>query len=335
MDHIRILRRAFEITRRYRVLWIFGLFIALSTARGSNPQTQYSLDRGDLDRFDFPREFPGWENFPNWQFTPQIGATLVALGIGLICLVLILAVLFAILRYVSITASIRMVNRYEETGEEVNFRTGWRMGWDRAALRLFLIDLLFGLGGFILFIVLMALAAAPLLLWITRSEVFGILGTISTAGLFVLVVLLLIIIAAAVSLLSQFFHRAAVLENLGVFDAIRRGWAIFRSRLRDIIIMGLILFGLGLLFAIAIIPVALLLVVLGVLVGGLPAFAAALAVQQFVQNNAPAIITAIVIGLPIFLLVVSVPLLFLRGLFEIFTSSSWTLTYREITSLEV
>jgi hypothetical protein len=337
MDHIRILRRAFEITRSYKVLWIFGLFLALTASRAS-PQSQYSLDRSDLDRFNLPNEIPGWrgwEDFPNWQFTPQLGGTLIAIVIALTCLALILSVLFAILRYVSLTASIRMVNDYEETGEQISFRSGWRLGWDRAALRLFLVDLLFGLAGFTLFILLMAMAAAPLLLWATRNEVMGILGTVSTVGLFVLVILVLIVIAAALSLLSRFFHRAIVLENLGVFDAIRRGWVVFRSRIGDAIIMGLILFGLGLLFAIALIPVALLLVVLGAVVGGLPALAIALAVQQFTQTIAPVIVTAVVVGLPIFLLVIGVPMLFLNGLFEIFTSSTWTLTYREITAREL
>jgi hypothetical protein len=40
------------------------------------------------------------------------------------------------------------------------------------------------------------------------------------------------------------------------------------------------------------------------------------------------------IGIPIFALVVSVPWLFLGGLVEVFKSSVWTLTYRELRALE-
>ena len=38
-------------------------------------------------------------------------------------------------------------------------------------------------------------------------------------------------------------------------------------------------------------------------------------------------------GLPIFILVVAVPGLFLGGLVEVFKSSVWTLTYRELRAL--
>ena len=40
------------------------------------------------------------------------------------------------------------------------------------------------------------------------------------------------------------------------------------------------------------------------------------------------------LGLPIFILVVAVPWLFLGGLMEVFKSSVWTLTYRELRALE-
>ncbi len=36
MDHIRILRRAFQITRAYRALWLFGILVALTAARGGS-----------------------------------------------------------------------------------------------------------------------------------------------------------------------------------------------------------------------------------------------------------------------------------------------------------
>ena len=45
-------------------------------------------------------------------------------------------------------------------------------------------------------------------------------------------------------------------------------------------------------------------------------------------------ILAIAVGLPIFILVVAVPGLFLGGLKEVFKSSTWTLTYRELRALE-
>jgi hypothetical protein len=45
-------------------------------------------------------------------------------------------------------------------------------------------------------------------------------------------------------------------------------------------------------------------------------------------------ILAAVAAVPIFILVMMVPLLFLGGLIEVFKSSVWTLTYREARALE-
>jgi hypothetical protein len=53
----------------------------------------------------------------------------------------------------------------------------------------------------------------------------------------------------------------------------------------------------------------------------------------FFEGAVPWILAA-VIGLPIFILVVAVPWLFLGGLMEVFKSSVWTLTYREVRALE-
>lgn len=41
-------------------------------------------------------------------------------------------------------------------------------------------------------------------------------------------------------------------------------------------------------------------------------------------------IVAGVVGIPIFILVLAAPLTFLGGLLEVFLSSTWTLTYREL-----
>ena len=53
----------------------------------------------------------------------------------------------------------------------------------------------------------------------------------------------------------------------------------------------------------------------------------------FAEGPLPYILGAAV-GVPIFLLVVVAPILFLNGLYETYTSSAWTLTFREVRALE-
>jgi hypothetical protein len=55
--------------------------------------------------------------------------------------------------------------------------------------------------------------------------------------------------------------------------------------------------------------------------------------DQALQGAAPWMLGAAV-GIPIFLLVVGLPTLFLGGLAEVFKSSVWTLAYRELGARE-
>ena len=333
MDHFRILRRAFNIVRSYRVLWIFGFLLALTSSNGgSGSNSGYRFGNNNAggnsgQNFPWPPGFQ-WPNIPQDVMNTIIGVT-----IGVFCLVLLLALAFTLVRYVSETSAIRMVDRYEVSGEKVRFREGWRLGWSRAALRMWLVDLIFGLGAALVFLVLLAVAAAPLLVWTTQSDVARVIGSVAAAGLGVLWLLLAILVGAVLSLLGKFFHRAIALENLGVFDAIRRGWAIVRGRPADVIIMGLILFGVGLVFAIAMIPIVLVLVAVAAVAGGLPALLAGALTNIFAHGFTPQIV-AVLIGLPIFLAVLALPLTFISGLLEAFSSSTWTLTYREVVALE-
>ena len=52
MDHVGILKRAFNITRRYRALWVFGVLLALVSSSGGG---NVSVPGG---RSDFPGTVP-------------------------------------------------------------------------------------------------------------------------------------------------------------------------------------------------------------------------------------------------------------------------------------
>ncbi len=314
MNHTKILKRAWHIVWRYRALWVFGFLLALTTGAGGgggggggNSGIQYNVDR----------------------IPPNIGGMLLTIGIGLACLVVLLIIVGAIARYVAETALIRMVDHHEETGQKRSVGQGFRMGWSRSAFRLFLIDLVIGLPVAVGFILLFLLAASPLLLWATESRAAGAVGTALTVGLGLLAILLAIIVALILSVLKPFFRRVCVLEGLGVTEAIRQGYAMVRQDLKDVGLMWLITFGLRIGWGILMIPVVLLLLVVsGVLGGTLGLMAGGLTRLAF-EGAAPWIAGGLV-GIPIFILVMVLPLSFLGALFEVFLSSTWTLTYREL-----
>jgi len=337
MDHIKILKRAWHMVWNYRVLWVFGIILALTTGGGNfNPGGSSGGNHGSNG------DFPPFDDFSwSWpEISPQMVTTLIIVGIALVCLIILLAIAAKVARYVAETALIQMVDQYEETGEKLGVRQGFRLGWSRTALQLFLIDLLISLPVTMVFIPLFVLAFAPLLLWVTESTVAGVIGTVATVGMFFLFLLLAIVVGVVLRALILFFRRACALENLGVIEAIRRGFEIVIRNWQDVLIMWLIMIGIGIgwaigmiIITIVLIPVIILLIVVGGVLGGTPALIVWGLTNLFLEGVLPYILAAVV-GIPIFLLVVSVPWLFLGGLMEVFKSGVWTLTYRELRALE-
>jgi len=321
MNHTKVLKRAWHIVWSYRALWVFGFILALTTGGGGGGSNWGQYNFGSED-------FPG-RGLRLERISPNIGSMLLALVIGLACLIVLLIIVSAIARYVAATTLIRMVDDHEETGQKRSIRQGFRMGWSRSALRLFLIDLAVSLPTAVVFILLFALALAPLLLWATDVKAAGVIGTVITVGLCIIVILLAIVVALILSVLKPFFQRVCVLQHMGVAESIRQGYAMVKQNLKDVGLMWLITVGLRIGWAILMIPIVLVLLVvsgglggvLGLLAGGLTGLA--------FEGAAPWIVGGL-IGIPIFILVLAVPLSLLGGLFEVFLSSTWTLTYREL-----
>jgi len=343
MDHIKVLKRAWEITWRYRALWIFGIILALTTASGGGSSGGGGGNGGNGGNGGFypPGDFPWPRSEFSWpEILAEIATALIVIGAGVACVIVVLIIATTIARYVAETALIRMVDDHEETGEKRSVRQGFRLGWSRTALRLFLINLLIGLPTALAFILLFALALAPLLLWATANRVAGVIGTVATIGMFFLTIFLAIVVGVVLSLLRRFFWRACALEELGVIESIRQGLSVVRRHWQDVLVMWLIMVGVSIGWAIAMItaiivlfPVIILLIVVGGVLGGLPALLIGGLASLFFEGAVPWILAGVV-GIPIFILVMAVPWLFLGGLMEVFKSSTWTLTYRELRALE-
>lgn len=334
MDHMRVLKRAWQITWRYRALWIFGIVLALVAGGGrGGGGGGGGAPTGDEVQYNFDAEDFAWipEALP--EISPAVMNAIVGVGIAIGCVILLLIVLSIIARYVAETSLIRMVDDYEETGEQRTVGQGIRLGWSRAAWRLFLIDLVIIIPTALAFMALFAVALSPFLVWTVESIALRVVGTVAGIGLFFLVVLALIVVGVSLKLLREFFWRSGVLEMLTVGESIRAGYDLVRHNLKDVAIMWLIMIGLGLAWVIVMIPVALLLVFAATLIGGLPALLVGGLASLFVEGAVPWILAAAV-GAPLFLVTLIVPLTFLSGLFEVYKSSTWTLTYRELRALE-
>ncbi len=326
MNHFNILQRAFRVTINYRVLWVFGILLALTTGGGSSGGGGGGAGGGGGGGGGggvLPPTFP----------MDDVANIVVPFLTVLLCLVFGLVLVALVVRYVSETALIHLVNRHEETNEQESLSAGFRLGWSRPALRVFLIDLLAGLVGFVGFLLLILIAAAPLLLWLVDNDIARAIGTAFAIGLGLLAILVAILFVIAYSVVVPFIRRAAVLEGHGVMDAIRRGIEIVRRRPGDALVMAVLLFALGLAVSFVLIPLFIILALVGLVLGGLPGLLIGGLVSLFAEGAVPWVIGGLV-ALPIILLVVFLPMIFLGGLWETYKSTTWTLTFRELVALE-
>jgi hypothetical protein len=115
--------------------------------------------------------------------------------------------------------------------------------------------------------------------------------------------------------------------------AIGRGLALTRQRFNEVGGTWLVTAAVRWGWRAMMVPVVLVLIGLGVLSGSLPGLLVGGTTSLFAGEGL-SVALALGVGLPLFALVVVAPLVFLGGLREVFLSTTWTLCYRELCSLE-
>jgi hypothetical protein len=356
------LKRAWHTVWNYRTLWIFGVILALTTtswsgAMGydrSNNQDEYregttvvrrpgetfsqALHRTMREEIEATkREIAQADRELDKLFAEvlhvNVKSDLHTVITMLAWIIVIAYIVTKIARYVGETALIRMVDETEQTGKRQGVRQGFRMGWSRSAWRLFLIDVLINVSLVLAAILLFTLAFGHLPLWAKGSGIVIFTGVLFTVGLFFLAVCLVIVASVALSLVKRFAWRACVLGKLGVIASIRQGYAVVRQHLKDAGLVWLITAGVRLGWGIAMVPVVFLLLGAGTVLGGLSEVLVGGVAGLALAGETP-VFLALAVGVSIFLLVLVAPLAFLGGLREVFLSSTWTLTYRELRPVE-
>jgi hypothetical protein len=357
MDVTKILKRAWTILWSYRALWVIGLILALTTS------SLFPRDRGGRgsSHSNGGQPEPGiqmpaagnWEE--TWEEIQRVILTVpgelnVSQGdwitflwviLGILGVFLLTSLFLLLARYLAETAAIRMVDEYERTGEKPGLRQGLRYGWSRTTWRLFIISVLLSLP--VLGLILIGLlVVVGLIFLITRGSVFlSAAGSIAAIGLAFLLIFFGVILAVVLNLLRDVFWRACALEQLGISEAVRRGWALVRANWKSVGVMWLVMIGVHLAWGIAMVflllislPVLLLTGLAGLLVGGIPALLVGGISSLFLGGPLPWIV-GLIIGLPFFMLVAFSPLFFIRGLELAYHSTVWTLTYRELQTMGV
>ena len=351
MSYQRVLKRSWQILWGYKVLWLFGFILALTTTStfsvppaNNSENDSFTIDLGDREFFSASSIEEVEAELYNLGQQIDDGLLLemreIFVAAGAIILVVFFWIAIATLfRYVAETALIKMVHKHEETGKKVSITKGVRLGWSRSTWRIFLIDLLVRFPIYIILLALFLLSLVPLLLWLTGSYAAGAVGIGLSVVMFIPLLVIALLVGAAVTLFSQFFRRVCVLEDRGVLASIGHGFSMVIENPKEVLVTGLIVLGISIVTVIAMVPifvillpVELLFILLGMVAAGLPAALIGGLGAILFGGPIPWILAGAV-GLPILMLFIVAPFAFIKGLLEAYLSIIWTLTYRELKGL--
>lgn len=297
MDFGQVLSRAWKITWRWKVLWVFGFLVSLG---------QSGSQGGNNSRWLEGRWRGG-------KFLERIPPEVVSLLVALVCVGLIIAIALWVLSVIGRGALVGGVKQVEEEGS-TDLGRAWRVGV-RRFWTLFGISLLTGLPIFILALLVVAAFVVPVLADVGLSA-----GRQGPRGIFALSFLCgvplccgTIIVAILLSQIRVYADRAAVLEGLGWIDAFQRGWQVLRDNIGPTVIFWLIFFGIGLVFAL-------------VVGGGLLALIVPFVALVANTDLGSWILVPIACGGLVAMVVGAL----IGSVVQTFTSATWTLAYREM-----
>jgi len=364
LDITKILKRSWHILWSYRTLWIFGFILAL--AMGGNNfgnNNRYSVNDGNNNN-----QQPGIQGQHDWEGlrgdTPsekandalrQINEGIqqlrseypvefrmgIAAAITLFIVVLLLSIVAAILRYVAETATIRMVNEYEQTDVKVGFRQGWKYGWSGVSWRLFLINFVTHIPALVLFVFLGLVAWWILSTALNGTESALITSLVAGIGLSFLFIFIIAILMVVLYVLRDFAWRITVIEGAGAMESLQLATSLVKRNWKSVGLMWLVMIGVRIVWAIAffilifpLLIVSILTAVGGVLVAIVPTLLTAGVASLLSAPDYWPWIFAAIIGLPFFFVVAFSPILLVSGWGQIYQSNVWTLTYRELKTLE-
>ncbi|MEK7440000.1 MAG: hypothetical protein AABZ78_04330 [Chloroflexota bacterium] len=223
MDYGNILSRAWQVTWKHKVLWIFGIFVALSSGSGSfNSGTSWNQSSSS----------GGGGNFPQPDMPPQLreflnSPALPIAIIALLCLGLIIALAIFLMGVASTGALIGGIDLAESTGA-VTFSQAWALGTSNF-LKILGLKIGVGIIGFVA--IFAGIICCPLLCLVIPGSI-------------------------ALQVIAEFASFAIVLDKEGVIESIQKGFNVLKTNFTSVFVLGLILFGIGIAYGLVVaIPV--------------------------------------------------------------------------------
>lgn len=317
MDYGNIVSRAWEITKRYRMLWLLGLFAggsSMFSSGGSSSGTRWSESASTTG--DMARQ---WSMFVEWFYKYE--SLIIFAGLVL----MLVSVVFWALGIAARGGLVREIE-FADAGHVPSLRRGWGFGFSKfwrtfGVSIVTALPMLIFVGIFIAAIVAMGL---PFVLALAHGDSPQLAtGTgFALLGVFIIGFPIMIVLGYISAAWARLSLCAAMLEDLTLGVALKRGWQIIRTRFGYVFAVGLIEFGLSIVIAIAIGIVTAILAMPAVVFGVIGA-------RDGFGNAAMPAIAAVLGGL------VFVVFLMLTGMFNTFFTAIWVTFFRTVTGRHV
>jgi hypothetical protein len=325
MNHWNLFKESWRIFWRHPALWVFGLLAALGG--GFNLRYNFNFNFNPAPNFDseFLRRFESYggrlpdlpfefRTLLNQIFNSQTLGVIVAIGI----LWMIIAFLLTTYADGALMGMVNTIGSGQKAGVGFGFRAGAKRFLHLLAVR-FVLALPLIILGLISAVALSQVTFNPgddvgpgLFFNRTFAAISG-LGALS----FVVGLLMMAIGVSA--------ERAVVIDEQPIWPSIVKGWKFLWGKFGDYFTIVILMIGVGILagiiFACILIPILCGTIGLG----------AASSIDAFRQGNGNFLTGIFVIAGPAVLITVLLGLLF-GTLVNVFTSSVWTLAYREWTT---
>ena len=308
MDYGAILKKSWNLTWRYKILWLFGVFAGAGSGGFSSSGNSFSNSRGGSG-----------SGLPGSPTSAQISSFVEHYAVLLIIVALFFVVLGLLMWIISVAARgglIHLVNEAEEK-REVRAGAGWHAGFSKWG-RVFGVGFLAGLPVAILVVVMLvfigvaAFGAAAASRGSSDAVAGAVLSAATGACCFLVVfVMAAVVLGAIFGIVKELALRYVVLEDRRVMDALKTAWRDLWAK-RGAFLMYLIQVGVSIAYGIVTGIVALVLV--------LPA------VLMIILNNW--------IGGSLLVLLAILILIVPTAIYSTFYHAAWTVFFRAMTGVE-
>lgn len=252
-----ILKRAWEVTWKYKILWLFGLLAGsmfgsnsrtaeYSTGSTSGPMTQAQAEAAIANLHRMANQWAAQAQLIYQQYAPLIW---LGLWVGLL-----IAVAIVVVNVAARGGLVHLANEADQ-GREVRAGAGWRVGFAKW-WRVFGIGFLASLPMVVVGLIVGGVVGAAVAAWIASATPLtlspDLISTFVIAGcvLFVLTIVG-IFFGVTLGIASELGLRYAVLQDRGAVESLKQGWRDLWGG-RGVFKMFLVQLGVGILFAIVV-----------------------------------------------------------------------------------